>query len=308
MQADLSRSIKEPNVRRDVKTRGEKVFNGFNYCFFILLGVIMVYPFWHVVMYSFSEVALAGTGGVFLLPRGFTLDSYRSVLMTKAVREGFLTSVLVTGIGTALGTLVTAMTAYSLSKKRLLGSKVIMFLIFFTMLFSGGMIPSYMLIKNLKLLNNLWALILPGLISAYNVIIMRSFFSGLPVSLEESAKIDGANDLLIFFRIVFPVSYAVMATIALFMAVGYWNDYFSTVLYITSDPSKHSLQFVLRQLLTSTSSAMSSAGINVAHVQTITTESIRSTTVVVATVPILVVYPFLQKYFVKGVMVGSIKG
>ena len=175
------------------------------------------------------------------------------------------------------------------------------------MLFNGGMIPTYMLIRDLKLLDTLFALILPGLAGAFNIIIMRSFFASLPSSLEESAKIDGANDVMIFFRIIIPLSMATVATIALFMAVMYWNDFFSTVIYIT-DKNKWSLQAELRFLILNTSQAMRDIGVEVTTVGNINENSVRAASIVVTTVPILVVYPFLQRYFVKGVMIGSIKG
>jgi putative aldouronate transport system permease protein len=182
-----------------------------------------------------------------------------------------------------------------------------MLLILFTMLFNGGMIPNYLLIKNLHLVDNRLALILPGLISAYNVIIMKTFFLSIPDSLEESARIDGANDVSIFVRIILPLSKASLATIALFMAVGYWNDYFSSVLYINSG-SRWALQSVLRFMLTNTQQALAQAGVSVVAVTNTTAGSIKAASIVVATVPILVVYPFVQKHFVKGVMIGGVKG
>jgi putative aldouronate transport system permease protein len=286
---------------------GEKGFTLFNYTFFVLLCALMVYPFWHVVMNSFSSAEAAAKGGIFLRPKGFTLETYKSVFTNPQIWTGYLTTFLVTLGGTFFGTLFTATTAYALSKKDLPGGTLFMVLVLFTMIFSGGMIPSYLLIKNLGLTNNRLALILPGLISAYNVIIMKSFFMSIPGSLEESAHIDGANDVTVFFKIIIPLSQATIATIALFTAVGYWNDYFSTVLYIT-DGKKWALQAVLRFMLVNTSQAMTSAGVTVIGATKVTAATIKAASVVVATVPILIVYPFLQKYFVKGVMIGGVKG
>jgi len=178
----------------------------------------------------------------------------------------------------------------------------------FTMLFNGGMIPTYMLVKSLGMIDTLFALILPNLIGAFNIIIMRSFFAALPASLEESAKIDGANDILIFFKIIFPLSMATIATIALFTAVGYWNDFFSTVMYITTSKNKWSMQAELRFLIMNTSQAMRDIGVEVTTVTDMNESTVRAASIVVTTFPILVVYPFLQRYFVKGVMIGSIKG
>ncbi|UJF31783.1 carbohydrate ABC transporter permease [Paenibacillus hexagrammi] len=216
-------------------------------------------------------------------------------------------SIIVTATGSLLGMLMTAMMAYPLSKNMLRGKTFFTLMIFFTMLFGGGMIPNYILIKNLHLFNTLPALILPGLISAWNFFIMRNFFAALPESLEESARIDGATDIRIFFQIILPLSKAVLATIVLFMAVGYWNDFFSSVLYMV-DKDKWSLQAVLRQIIGQTSSAMSQAGVDISTESEVSSQSIVMASIIVATTPILLVYPFLQKYFMKGVLVGSLKG
>ncbi len=289
------------------KSAGERAFDVFNYAFFIILSLILLYPFWHVLMLSFSSLEASVRGGIFLYPKGFNLDTYGSVFANPMIGSGFFNTVLVTLIGTAVGTLLTAFTAYPLSKGRLRGSKVMMLLVLFTMLFYGGMIPSYILVRDLNLLDNRLALILPGLVSAYNVIIMKSFFLSIPESFEESAHIDGANDARIFFSIILPLSKATIATIALFTAVSYWNDYFSTILYM-QDTGKWSLQAVLRFMLTNTQQAMSQAGVNVRAQSNTNAETIKAGSVIVATVPILIVYPFVQKYFVKGVMIGGVKG
>lgn len=285
----------------------EKVFTVFNYLFFAALCLVMLYPFWHVIMLSFSSMAASLKGGVFLYPKGFNLDTYASVFKNPQVYTGFGTTVMVTAIGTVFGTLLTAMTAYPLSKSRLRGGKVMMVLVLFTMIFAAGMIPSFLLIDKIGLIDNRLALILPGLISAYNCIIMKSFFMSIPGELEESARIDGANDIRIFFSMILPLSKATIATIALFMAVGYWNDYFSTVLYIRS-ADKWSLQQVLRNMLTNTQQAMQAAGVNVMAQTNTNAETIKAGTIVISTLPILIVYPFVQKYFVKGVMIGGVKG
>lgn len=286
---------------------GEKIFTVFNYTFITVLCLVMLYPFWHVVMQSFSSMEATLKGGVFLYPKGFNLDTYRSVFNNPQVYTGFATSIMVTVIGTVLGTLLTAMTAYPLSKSRLRGGKVLMVIVLITMIFAGGMIPSFLLIQELGLMDNRLALILPALVSAYNCIIMKNFFMSIPESLEESARIDGANDIRIFFSIIVPLSKATIATIALFMAVAYWNDYFSTVLYIRST-DKWALQAVLRNMLTNTQQAMAQAGVNVINTSNTNSETIKAGTIVISTVPILVVYPFVQKYFVTGVMIGGVKG
>lgn len=285
----------------------EIAFSIFNYIFFALLCIVMVYPFWHVIMMSLSSVEATAKGGVFLWPKGFNLETYAKVFNDPSIWSGYFTTILVTLSGTFFGTLFTATTAYPLSKKYLPFSKAMLLLVLFTMLFSGGMIPGYLLMKNLGLIDNRLSLILPGLVSAYNVIIMKSFFQSLPESLEESAKIDGATEVTVFWKIILPLSKATIATIALFTAVGYWNDYFSTVLYINTK-ERWALQAVLRYMLTNTNQAMQSAGVSVAAATNVTAATIKSASVVVATVPILCVYPFVQKYFVKGVMIGGVKG
>jgi putative aldouronate transport system permease protein len=288
-------------------TQGEKVFTYINYTFFTCLCIFMVYPFWHVIMMSFSSAEETAKGGLFIWPKGFNIDVYEQVFKNPQIYSGYFTTLLVTVTGTGFGVLFTATTAYALSKKYLPFSSTLMVLILFTMIFHGGMIPTYLLVKSLGLINNRLALILPGLINAYNVIIMKTFFLSLPVSLEESAKIDGANDVYIFVRIILPLSKAVLATIALFMAVGYWNDFFSTVLYINKG-ELWSMQAVLRYMITNTAQAMTLAGIAAQDVSNVTEATIKAAAIVVATVPILIIYPFLQKYFVKGVMIGSVKG
>jgi putative aldouronate transport system permease protein len=289
------------------RAKGEVIFAVFNYGFFFVLSVMMLYPFWHVIMMSFSSAEATAKGGIFLLPKGFNLETYETVFKNPQILTGYTTTLVVTLIGTAFGTFFTASTAYALSKKYLPFGAALMLLILFTMLFNGGMVPGYLLIKDLGLIDNRLALILPGLINAYNVIIMKSFFLTIPESLEESARIDGANELLVFVRIILPLSKATLATIALFMAVGYWNDFFSSVLYINSG-NKWALQAVLRFMLTQTQQALTQAGVSVVAITNTTAGSIKAASVVVATVPILIVYPFLQKYFVKGVMIGGVKG
>lgn len=285
----------------------ERAFTVFNYLFFAIVALLMILPFWHVIMVSFSGVNEAQRGGLFLYPKGWNLNTYNTVFRNPMIYTGFATTLMVTVSGTLIGVMVSALLAYALSKRHLRGGKLLMVLVLFTMVFNGGMIPNYMLIKSLGLIDNRLALVLPGLISAYNVIIMKSYFETIPDAYDESAKIDGANDLVIFFRIILPLSGAMLATVALFIAVGYWNDYFSSVLYINST-SKWSLQAVLRNMLTNTAGAMAQAGVTVNVVQTISATTVKAGSIVVATVPILIVYPFLQKYFVKGVQIGGVKG
>ena len=296
-------------VSNKIKTStGEKVFTVFNYTFFTILCLMMLYPFWHELMVSLSDVASTTAGGFFLYPKGFNLDTYESVFKQQKLLNGFLITIFVTVFGTVVGTFLTATTAYPLSKSRLRDNKFFMLLILFTMIFNAGMIPNYLLVRNLGMYNTVWVLVLPLMVSAYNVIIMRSFFTSISPSMEEAAHIDGANDLRIFFSIILPLSKATIATIALFNAVMYWNDYLSSVLYSNTD-TFWSLQQVLRNMLTNTAQAMQQAGVQVVGTSNNTTATtIKAGSVIVATVPILIVYPFVQKYFVKGVMIGGVKG
>ena len=265
----------------------------------------MLYLFWHEIMLSFSSLEASMKGGIFLWPKGFNLDTYKSVFKNPNIYTGFRTTIIVTIAGTALGTLLTAMTAYPLSKSRLRGGKVMMTLVLFTMIFSAGMIPSFLLIQNIGLMDNILALILPGLVSAYNCIIMKSFFLSIPESLEESARIDGATDLRIFFSIILPLSKATIATIALFTAAT--ERLFSTVLYIRS-VDKWALQAVLRNMLTNTQQAMQQAGVNVMAQTNTNAQTIKAGTIVVSTVPILIKNLVRAEVPRWRVMIGGVKG
>ncbi|WP_063847739.1 carbohydrate ABC transporter permease [Bacillus sp. FJAT-28004] len=288
-------------------SKGERLFQFFNVGFMIVLIILMIYPFWYIFMSSLSDYKLAAGGGFFLLPAGFSLDAYKAVLQNVSILSGFKVTIITTLAGVILGTFFTATTAYAISKKRLRGRMLFSFLILFTMLFNGGMVPAYMLIKQMGMIDTYGALILPNLINAWNIFVMVSFFRGMSEEMEEAAKIDGANDLTVFFRIILPLSKAVLATIGLFIAVMYWNDYFSTVLYIY-DKNMWQLQMVLRDLITNTSMAMKNTGLQIGFQANVSEFTVRMATIIVATTPILVVYPFLQKHFVKGVMIGSLKG
>ena len=217
--------------KNKIKTStGEKIFTVFNYAFFTLLCLVMLYPFWHEIMLSFSSLEASMKGGIFLWPKGFNLDTYKSVFKNPNIYTGFRTTIIVTIAGTALGTLLTAMTAYPLSKSRLRGGKVLMTLVLFTMIFSAGMIPSFLLIQNIGLMDNILALILPGLVSAYNCIIMKSFFLSIPESLEESARIDGANAFQQFTNITLPYMLFVMTPYLITQFTGNINNF--NVIYL----------------------------------------------------------------------------
>ena len=273
-----------------------------------LLSILALLPFLLLFISSITDNTWATANGFSFFPKKLSMLAYQYIINQWAtIGHAYLMTFITTVVGTVISVLITTGFAYALATKGLPFRGLLNFLCIFTMLFSGGMIPGYLLIKNMHLIDNRWSLILPGLISAYNIIIMRSFFSTIPESLEESARLDGANDVTIFAKIVLPLSKASIATIALFTAVGYWNDYFSSVLYINTK-SRWSLQAVLRYMLTNTNQAMQSAGVTVTATTNVTAATIKAASVVVATVPILCVYPFVQKYFVKGVMIGGVKG
>ena len=279
----------------------------FDYLILVMIGFICLAPMWHTLCASFSSPqALAASKGMLLLPKGeFTLKGYKIVFSNMSIWKSYLNTLLYVVGGTVLGIIMTALGAYTLSRKYFLPAGTLMLFISFTMLFNGGLIPNYILIQKLGLLNNRLALILPTAISVFNLVILRTSFHGIPDSLEESAKLDGANDMQIFVRIVLPLSKASLAVIILFIAVMHWNSWFSASLYLTSR-SKYPLQIILREILVEGNTNITSAGADASI--SIYKTLIKYCTVIVATLPILAIYPFIQKYFTKGVMIGAIKG
>ncbi|SFB27042.1 carbohydrate ABC transporter membrane protein 2, CUT1 family (TC 3.A.1.1.-) [Cohnella sp. OV330] len=288
------------------RTFGDWVLDIFVYGFMIVLGLITLLPVIYVFSKSVSSDWALVSGRVNLLPVGFQIDTLVNVVTSHAFSRAFVISVIVTSVGTLLSILVTAITAYPLSKRHLPGISFIMVMFIFTMLFNGGLIPNYLLIRELHLINSLWSLILPAMISVFNMLVIKSYYEGLPEALEESARIDGARSYTILFRIILPLSMPVLATIALFYAVGFWNDYFSPMLYI-NDPALKTLQLHLRDVVMENDTA-NAINKSADDLMNMSPESIRAATVVASTVPILLVYPFLQKYFIKGVLIGSVKG
>ncbi|WP_342423423.1 carbohydrate ABC transporter permease [Paenibacillus sp. FSL E2-0178] len=288
------------------RTKGDRLLDIFVYLFLIALGVMMLLPLVNVLSKSVSEEWAITSGKVGILPVGFQLDTLREVISSSMFIRAFCVSVGVTVVGTLISILMTALTAYPLSKRNLPGISFFMVLFIFTMLFSGGLIPNYLLMRQLHLINNLWVLILPGMISVFNMLVIKSYYESLPEALEESARIDGAKTYTILFRIILPLSMPVIATIALFYAVGYWNDYFGPMIYI-NDTALKTLQLYLQDVVMDASAA-NAVNKSVDDLMNMSPEGIRAATVVASTVPILFVYPFLQKYFIKGVLIGSVKG
>lgn len=282
-------------------------FNIVNYTLLILFTFICVFPFINTVANAFSSSHAIQTGQVVLWPVDFQLDAITKVVTDANIIRSLWITVYITVVGTALNMLFTITTAYPLSRKDLKGRKYFMNFMIVTMVFSGGLIPGYLLIKSLGLLNSLWSLMIPGLISAFLVIIMKSFFQNIPEELRDAAVMDGCGNIRYLVQIVLPLSGAVLATVSLFYAVGHWNSYFSAVLYI-DDSTLYTLQVKLRNILLLAQLDTSLETMqNVDNLHVIE-ESLKAATIVFATVPILVVYPFLQKYFVKGSFLGSVKG
>lgn len=284
-----------------------KVFDVFVAVFMLIVAITTIYPFWYTIVVSLSGVDK--TSGIQFLPNDFTLDAYKLLMEYESLWIGYKNTIVRCFLGTSLSIFFTALTAYPLSKKELPFNGILTNFIMFTMLFSGGMIPSYLLVKDLHLINTIWSLVLPGMIGAYNVFIMRNFFRSIPASLEESARMDGASWFYIWWKIILPLAKPVMATVTLWILVGHWNAWFDATIYIT-DPNKTVMQVVLRKISIENSAADMNAII--AKMQgganAFTSRSLEMAIVVVTILPMLIVYPFLQKYFVKGIMIGSVKG
>lgn len=288
------------------RTKGEWAFDTVNVLLMLMLMVVTLYPFLFVLFSSLSDpVELLRFQGVMLYPQGFTLKAYQAVAQDTDIYIGFANTFFYVIVGTALNLFMTTLGAYVLSRKRLMLRKAFTLFTIFTMYFSGGMIPSYLLVKNLHMMDTRLALILPVAINTWNLIIMLTSFNAIPESLEEAARIDGANDWIILFKIIFPVSLPVVMVMILYYAVGHWNSWFSALIYL-NDKNLFPLQLFLQKILIQANTALTSGGGDVEAYNI--SFNIKYAVIIVATVPILLIYPFLQKYFVKGIMVGSIKG
>jgi ABC-type glycerol-3-phosphate transport system permease component len=271
-----------------------------------LLAIMMIFPFVYVVAVSFSSAEDVLGGGLILWPRNPTLEAYRAVLSGGIVTRSLLVTMGLTVMGTAVNMILTVSLAYGLSRPSVPGSRAILLLVLFSMLFSPGLIPNYLLVRQLGLLDSYWSMILPGAIGAFSLIIVRNFFMNLPHELIESARIDGASDWRVLWSIILPLSKAVLAVVALFYAVGHWNTFFTAVLYI-NDSSKWPIQLVLRQYVLQGAALANAVDLDPNRLPP-PPQTLQMAVVVIATVPILIVYPFLQKYFTKGVLSGAIKG
>ncbi|HIU18527.1 MAG TPA: carbohydrate ABC transporter permease [Candidatus Limiplasma stercoravium] len=296
----MQRSFIKPTI-------GGRLFDAFNYVFMVFLCVVMIYPLFYLAMMSLTASDVALTKG-YLIPPHMSLENYAQVLGNYYIGYGFVNSIKRTVIGTALSVATMLLTAYPLSKKYFPNRRFWTAFVVFTMFFSGGMIPTYLTYsQTLHLDDSFWVMILPSLINTYNMLIARNFFMGLPEELSESGRIDGAGELRILVNIILPISLPIIATLSLWSAVSHWNAWFDSMLYF-SDPKRQVLQLVLRRIVLEGSDDLMNLGGTADEMSTINPETIKAATTMVATIPIVLVYPFLQKYFVKGMVVGSLKG
>ena len=293
---------------------GEKAYGLCNGAILVLLALVTLYPFLYVVFASVSDpVKLLGNTNMLLWPAGFTLNAYKKVFSNAAIYTGYMNTIFYVVAGTSINIVATCMAAYVLSRKQLKLRRFFTLLFIFTMYFNGGLIPNYLLIKDLGMINSRLALIIPGAVSTFNLMIMITGFEGIPQALEESARIDGANDWVILFKIIMPLAKPTIMVIMLYYAVGHWNSWFNAMVLL-KDRDLYPLQLLLKEILVMNDSTMSSVGsaggvsINSVQGATAYRELVKYCVTVIVTAPILCIYPFLQKYFVKGVFVGSIKG
>ncbi|GMK38041.1 putative ABC transporter permease protein YtcP [Paenibacillus sp. CCS19] len=286
------------------KTWGNRLFDWINYSLLFIIALLCVLPFVYVLAVSFTSPQEVVKGGIILFPKQWSLSAYEYIFSTNTLWRSMLVSIYITVVGTFINLLMTSLMAYPLAKQTLRGRGPILLGVLFTMLFSGGLIPTYFVVKELHLTNTLWSLMIPSAISAFNLIVLKNFFQQIPDGLEDSAKIDGCNDVGVLFRIVLPLSMPAMATFSLFYAVAHWNQFFNAILYI-NDNTKWPIQVLLREIVILAQSRIGDTSMDDAEIQPLT---IRMAVIVFATLPILIVYPFLQKHFAKGVMLGSVKG
>lgn len=293
---------------KTVRTPSEWVLDIIKVVFLATVVVVTVYPFWNIFIISINDATDAIRGGIYFLPRKLSLNSYQEILGRQTFLDSIKVSVARTVVGTPVAVLVTSMLAFSLSRKDLVGRKFWNILFVFTMYFGGGLVPYYMVLKNIHLLDTFWVFIFPMAMSVYNMILVRSYIDSMPDELFEAAKIDGANDLVVYFKMVLPLSKPILMTVGLFVAISQWNSWFDAYLY-TSSQSLKPMQSILVEILNQyqTGATTSAQMSNAKSGFTVTPDSIRMAATMVATIPIIMVYPFIQKYFVKGIMLGAVK-
>lgn len=313
IQTDLAKGVKARKPNKPSRTRGRRdsrgyrIFTWVNSALLIVLCLFMLYPFVTVLAQSFSSPGAIKAGMVSFWPVDFNIDTYKAVANNGMFWRNYGNTVLYTVVGTAIAMVLTTSFAYVLSKQHLRGRKILIGLAVFTMFFNGGIVPNYVLISSLGMKNTMWALVIPGAISVFNLLVMKSFFENLPSDLEEAAQIDGLSWFGIFGRIVLPLSKAVIATMVLFYSVAFWNDWFAAFLYL--DKSElFPVTLFLRNLLAGASSAATEGAAAAGSTATELSANIQSVTMILTVIPILCVYPFVQRHFVSGIMLGSVKG
>ncbi|MEK8127203.1 carbohydrate ABC transporter permease [Paenibacillus filicis] len=272
-----------------------------------MITILVLYPLVFVLSASLSSPAAVVEGQVWLFPKQINLQSYIRVFQDDGIMRGYANTLIYTVAGTAINILLSIGAAYPLSRKDFAGRHVLTMIFAFTMFFSGGLIPTYLLVKNLGLINTIWALIIPGAVSMWNIIIMRTFFQGIPFEIQESAQIDGCSNLRMLWSIILPLSMPVIAVMLLFYGIGHWNAFFNALIYL-SDSQKYPLQLVLRQILLQNQMGNMVGESEASVDQIMLTEGLKYAVIIVSSLPVLILYPFLQRYFVKGVMIGAIKG
>lgn len=290
-----------------------KIFNILNVIFMCLMMAVMLFPYLNVLAKALNEGSDTAKGGITIFPRKFTMENFKTVITDSAFPRAFVLTVVIVIVTTVLCLVVQLMASYALTKKDLIGRSFLLVLFMIPMYFGGGLIPTYIMYSKIKILNSFWVYVLPGCFGLYNTVIIRSYINGLPTGLAEAARIDGAGELKILWKIIAPLSKPVMATIALWTAVGKWNDWTTTMYYVTKK-NLYTLQYLLMQVLKEAQRLQNMIDealkkgeyINVGA-SAITTESVKAAQIIITTIPIIIVYPFLQKYFIKGVMVGAIK-
>ncbi len=289
--------------------KGDIVFNVFNFTVLSLIMLSVLYPLYFIVIASFSDPTQIYAGKVLLIPKDITFEGYRRVFSDQYIWIGYMNSIFYTTLGTLINLVLTLTAGFCLSRKKLFGRHLIMLLLIITMYFDGGLIPNYLLMQNLKLLDTVWAMVIPNAVSVFNILIARTFFvSSVPEVMIEAARIDGCDDFRLFFRIVLPTSQALIAVLTIFYAVGHWNSYFDALIYLRNQ-KLYPLQMVLRKILIQNEASASMLDDVYSYVEKQRiTEIVKYAVIMVASVPMLILYPFLQKYFVKGVMIGAIKG
>ena len=295
------------------ESRADKAFDVTLFIILTLILIIVAYPLYFVIIASISDPQAVSGGDVTFLPVGFSLDGYAEVFKDTRVMRSFVNSIFYTTVGTCINLIVTIPTAYTLSRRQFAGKKFVTFFYMVTMFVSGGMIPTYLVVKNMQMLDTMWSLIVPGAMSAYNMIVARTFFeSSLPEELFEAATVDGCGHTKFFFKIALPLSKAIIAIMVLYYGIGHWNNYFSALLYMKTE-DKYPLQLVLRSILISNeanlSMAVTTPEMQAAHQeQQALVDLMKYSLIIVSSIPVMILYPFIQKHFVKGVMIGSVKG